>query len=261
MRKPTIKRRDFIKATAAGIASAPLTSLAADRAVDADVLLKGGTLYDGTGKPGRQGDVAIRGERIVAVGSFKVGKVGRLIDCTGLVVTPGFIDLHTHSDRSITKGKCRVNLNYLTQGCTTVITGNCGLGPDDTGKYFEDIDCNGAGTNIAHLIAHGPVRKLGMKNAKRPATAEELVRMRAIVDKAMRLGTWGLSTGLIYNWSCYGDTDELVELSKVVARHGGLYVSHIRGEADNLCKAVSEAASSPEFVGELGFGEVSKLMI
>ena len=182
-------------------------------AADADVLLKNGTIYDGTGGPSRLGDVAIRGDRIVAVGSFSVGNVGRVVDCTGLVIAPGFIDLHTHSDRSITKDGTRVNLNYLRQGCTTVVTGKCGLSPDDTKKYFDEIDRAGAGTNIIHLVGHGPVRRAGMNNAKRPPTPDELKRMKGIVAGAMRLGAWGFSTGLIYDWSCYGGTDKLVELA------------------------------------------------
>lgn len=96
-------------------------------------------------------------------------------------------------------------------------------------------------SNIIHLVPHGPVRRAGMGNANRPSTPDELKRMKGIADAAMREGAWGLSTGLIYNWSCYADTDELVELAKVVARHGGLYVSHIRGEGDTLCDAVREA--------------------
>jgi len=216
-------------------------SAACGSPVDADVLLQGGLIFDGTGSEGTSGDVAIRGERIVAVGRFESGKVDRLIKCRGLVIAPGFIDLHTHSDCSIYKPKMRANLNYMTQGCTTVVTGNCGGGRGDVGKFLDQIDEHGAGTNVIHLLPHGPVRKEVIGNANRPPTAEELQRMKELVAKGMREGAWGISTGLIYVPSLYADTDELVELSKVVARHGGLYVSHIRNEGPTLKEAICEA--------------------
>jgi len=210
-------------------------------AVDADLLLQGGTIFDGTGSDGTIGDVAIRGERIAAVGRVDADKVGRVIDCRGLIVAPGFIDLHTHSDRTVVQPALRNTLNYLTQGCTTSVTGNCGLGPNKTAEYLNRIDHDGAGTNVIHLIPHGPLRRAGMGNAKRPANAEEIQRMKALIDKAMQAGAWGMSTGLIYQWSCYADTDELVALAKAVGAHGGIYASHIRSEADHLVEAVAEA--------------------
>src|SRR5262245_30698828 len=99
--------------------------------VTADVVLKNATLVDGTGQPARQGDVAIKGDRIVAVGQFKWGGTPRVLDCTGLIVAPGFIDLHTHSDTPLTRKETAANVNYLTQGLTTAVTGNCGSGPAD----------------------------------------------------------------------------------------------------------------------------------
>ena len=209
--------------------------------VDADLLLKGGTIFDGSGSAGTIGDVAVRGERIVAVGSFDVGRIGRVIDCTGLAIAPGFIDLHTHSDRSVFNPATRNCRNHLMQGCTTCITGNCGLGPRDTAKYLDRVDSQGAGTNIVHLIPHGPLRQMGMGNAKRPAKPEEIRRMRTAIDEAMHAGAWGMSTGLEYNWSCYADLNELVELSKEVAAHGGIYASHIRDQSEGLIDAVAEA--------------------
>ncbi len=124
-------------------------------AVHADVLLQGGTIYDGSGAEPQVGDVALVGQRIIAVGRFEVGKVRRTISCAGLVVAPGFIDLHTHSDGALNNPQARRSLNYLLQGCTTVITGNCGSGPVDVGKYFAAIDRQGFGTNVIHLVPHG----------------------------------------------------------------------------------------------------------
>lgn len=186
-------------------------------AIDVDLLLRAGTIYDGTEADGQIGDVAIRGERIVAVGRFPVEKVGRIIDCKGLVVAPGFIDLHTHSDNPIIAAKTRVNLNYLIQGCTTVVTGNCGGGHVNVGEYFEKIDQDPAGTNVIHLVPHGSVRRSAMGSGTGVPTAEEMERMKSLVDQAMRDGAWGMSTGLIYVPGTYAKTDEIVELANMVA--------------------------------------------
>ena len=159
--------------------------------VHADFVLKGGTLIDGTGTPGRQADVAVIGEKIVAVGSFAVDPGARVIDVSSLVVAPGFIDLHTHSDSGITQPATRLNQNYLTQGVTTIVTGNCGLGVSDVAKYLAAIDAHGAGTNVIHLIPHGTVRSAVMGNAERPPTPSELERMKRLVERGMEAGAWG----------------------------------------------------------------------
>lgn len=223
------------------VSTSTTRSTAFAQATRADVLLAGGTIYDGTGSEGALGDVALRGDKIVAVGRFEVGEVGRTIDCKGLVIAPGFIDLHTHTDRPILKEKTRNNLNYLTQGCTTVVTGNCGGGPLDVGKLLDKVDEKGAGTNILHLVPHGAVRARVMKSENRAPTPDELDEMKQLVDQGMRDGAWGMSAGLIYVPSIFAQTDEIVELAKVVASHGGLYVSHIRDEGDKLLEAVAEA--------------------
>ncbi len=209
-------------------------------AIDVDVLLRSGTIYDGTGSEGTIGDVAIQGQRIAAVGHFDVDAVGRTIDCTGLVIAPGFIDLHTHCDKAVTQREKRLNLNYLTQGCTTVVTGNCGGGPIKVGEFLDRIDRQGAGTNVAHLVPHGSVRGAVMEDADRPPNPDELKRMKELVDAAVCEGAWGISTGLIYVPGTYAQTDELIELAKVAASHGGIYVSHVRDEADRLLESVRE---------------------
>ena len=114
-----------------------LSLLAADPPVQADIVIRGATLIDGTGKVGFQGDLAIRGERIVAVGAFQVAGQPRVIDGAGLIVAPGFIDLHTHSDKQLTEPGTRANLCYLLQGVTTVVTGNCSSGPVDVAAYLR----------------------------------------------------------------------------------------------------------------------------
>ncbi|MBW3600270.1 MAG: D-aminoacylase [Planctomycetes bacterium] len=211
--------------------------------IDCDLLLQGGLILDGAGAEGVIGDVAIRGEKIAAVGKFQTQRAGRVIDCRGLVIAPGFIDLHSHSDRSIAEPPTRANVNYVTQGCTTVVTGNCGGGPVDVADYFRRIDSAGAGTNIIHLLPQGSLRAEVMQRENRPPTADELSRMKELAEKAMQDGAWGMSTGLIYVPSSYAETDELVEIAQVVARQGGIYASHIRGEGTALLDAVAEAIS------------------
>lgn len=209
-------------------------------AADVDLVLRGGVIYDGSGADGRTGDVAIADGKIVAVGQVQ-GKAGRVIDCDGLVVAPGFIDLHTHCDSVATDATLRPNLNYLTQGCTTVVTGNCGGGAVDVADYFSKIDRQGAGTNVIHLVPHGSIRARAMGGENRAPTPAELEKIKQLLDQGMRDGAWGMSTGLIYAPGMFAKTDELIELSRVVAKHHGLYVSHIRNEAAELVDAVREA--------------------
>ncbi len=206
-------------------------------------VIRNATVVDGTGKPGYRGDVLITGDKITAVGEVGRADGAREIDGAGLVVCPGFIDLHTHCDTgspSITSKAGRPNANYVWQGCTTAVTGNCGGGPVDVAKYFAELE-GGAGTNVIHWATHNTIRTLVVGNADRPPTADEQARMEALVEKAMTDGAWGLSTGLIYNPGIYAKTEEVVGLAKAAAKHGGLYVSHIRHEGAGLLDAVEEA--------------------
>jgi len=223
-----------------GLSLARFATSAPAADVDADLLLCGGTIHDGSGAEPRVGDVAVRDGRIVAIGKVTPGKIGRTIDCRGLVVAPGLIDLHTHSDGTLAQPGVRPALNYLLQGCTTMCTGNCG-GGKDVAKFLQDVDANGAGTNIIHLVGHGSVRQAVLGSERRAPTAEELQRMQASVAQAMRHGAWGMSTGLIYAPGSYAQSEELVALAQVVAAHGGMYASHIRDEGDHLLAAVEEA--------------------
>lgn len=226
-----------------GLAPALLSVLiaAADAPIEADVVIRGATLYDGSGNPGVNGDLALKGERIVGIGKFAVAGQPRIIDGKGLIVAPGFIDLHTHSDDALTRPKTGANLCYLFQGVTTVVTGNCGSGPVDTAAYFQKLEKNTIGSNVIHQVPHNNVRQQVMRNANRPPTDEELKKMEALVDQAMRDGAWGLSTGLIYTPGSYAKTDELIALAKVAAKHGGFYASHIRDEGTGVFAATDEA--------------------
>lgn len=213
----------------------------ADAAIEADVVIRGATLHDGNGKPGVVGDLAIRGERIVGVGRFEVAGKPRVIDGTGLVVAPGFIDLHSHSDTPLTRPATRANLSFLKQGVTTVVTGNCGFGPENVADYFKTIESGGIGSNVIHQVPHNSVRRAVMQNANRAPTAAELARMEQLVEQGMKDGAWGLATGLIYNPGTYARTDELIVVARAAARHGGFYASHIRDEGAGLLAAVEEA--------------------
>jgi N-acyl-D-amino-acid deacylase len=211
-----------------------------ERAIEADVVLRGALLCDGTGAPGKIGDLAIKSDRIVAIGQFKTVGNPRILDCTGLVIAPGFIDLHTHSDYPLQANATKANKNYLTQGVTTVVTGNCGSGPVDVAAYFKKMEAGGIGSNVIHQVPHNSVRSAVMGNANRAPTPAELLKMEKLVDKGMRDGAWGLATGLIYNPGTYSKTDELIALARVSAKHGGFYASHIRDESTGVMIALAE---------------------
>lgn len=217
--------------------------------VEADVVIRGATVYDGTGAPGQVGDVAVKGEKIVAVGKFAVAGKPRIIDGKGLVVAPGFIDLHTHSDTPLTKKETRANLCYTRQGVTTVVTGNCGLGPVDVAGYFKTLEKGGIGTNVIHQIPHNSLRQLVMGNANREPTDAELKKMVDLVEQGMRDGAFGMSTGLIYNPGTYSKIEELIALAKVVARFGGFYASHIRDEGSAVMVALDEILTIARMAG------------
>ena len=213
----------------------------AEQPIQADVLFQGATIYDGTGNPGIEGDLAVRGDKIVGVGKLPSVRADLTIDCRGLVMAPGFIDLHNHSDRQVIATGTRAVVNYLTQGCTTIVTGNCGSGPVDVGDYYRKIDAAGVGTNVAHLLPQGSLRGYVMETAQHAPTADELAKMKQLADTAMQDGAWGMSTGLIYVPSSYAQTDELTQIAKIVSAHGGIYASHIRNENVRLLAAVDEA--------------------
>jgi len=216
--------------------------LAADP-IEADLVLRGGTVYDGSGGEAMPADVAIKGDQIIAVGAFEIAGEPRVIDCEGLIVAPGFIDLHSHSDDGIVQPKTRQNANFLLQGCTTIVTGNCGFGPTDVADYFHKIEAAGAGTNVLHLLPHGSLRKRVVGDANRPPSPTELAEMARLAERAMHDGACGMATGLIYTPGSFSKTDELVALAAIVARHRGIYASHIRNEGRELLESLDEILS------------------
>ncbi len=220
----------------------PLLCLAllAAAPVEADLVLRSGTICDGGEEAGFVGDVAIKGDRIVAVGKVEVRSGTRVIDAEGLVIAPGFIDLHSHSDGPILEPRTRLNANFLTQGCTSVVTGNCGSGPVDVAAYYRKIDEHGAGTNVLHLVPHGSLRRQVMRSENRAPSPAELAKMKDLTDKAMQDGAWGMATGLIYVPGSFSKTEELVALAEVVGKHQGIYASHIRNEGGQLLESLDE---------------------
>ncbi|MGZ4132795.1 MAG: N-acyl-D-amino-acid deacylase family protein [Actinomycetota bacterium] len=238
-----------------------------------DLLLRGARVVDGTGNPWRHDDVAVAGDRIVAVGRLDPSDAGVVVDAKDRYVAPGFVDIHTHSDIGILQDPSAENI--VRQGVTTHVTGNCGGSPapvDEAtralaeeqfpdyghpvayawstfGEYLDVVEAKGVGVNVAPLIGHGTVRLAVLGYEQRPPEPAELDRMRAYVDEAMRAGAFGMSTGLVYPPGCFGETDEIVALAEVVAGYGGLYASHIRGERETVVEAVTECIAIGERAG------------
>ncbi|MCH8814056.1 MAG: D-aminoacylase [Chloroflexi bacterium] len=225
-----------------------------------DLLIRGGTVYDGTGSPGAPADVGIRDGVIVAVGDID-GAGNRTIDAGGMSIAPGFIDVHAHDDAAILGGSMDFK---LLQGVTTDIVGNCGAGVapmgdrlmpgaelvlgsgvaptwSSFGEYMEEIDRSSLALNVGCLVPHGAVRFRRMGMDARAPTDGEMSEMRADVAEGMEAGALGLSTGLIYPPGTFAKTREIIELARVAAAAGGIYASHIRNEADGLLDAVAEA--------------------
>jgi len=217
-----------------------------------DVLIKNGRVVDGSLRPSFRAEVAVKDGRIVDVARSIRGKASKIIDAKGLYVTPGFIDLHTHVDDGMYFPENRACLNYLTQGVTTVIVGQCGRSAWPIFEKAEDLIktwSKGIGPNAALLIGHGDVREIVMGMEEREPTSEELEKMKALVKEAMEQGACGFSTGLTYLPGTYGQTDEVIELVKVIVPYGGIYHTHTRNEGDKLIEAVKEAIEIAEKSG------------
>jgi N-acyl-D-aspartate/D-glutamate deacylase len=215
-----------IAATLAG----PSRPLAA--AVEVDVLLAGGEVYDATGAKARRADVGIRGDRIVFVGdAAKAGvKATRTIDVSGLVVAPGFIDTHTHAGDDLASPEKKGNVNFLMQGVTTVVVGNDGGGTFNVAATLKKWEEQGIGTNGMQLVGFGAVRTQVLGRGDVQPTPEQLTEMRGLVRKGMEEGAFGFSTGLFYTPQNYSKTEEVIELAKVAGEMGGVYDSHLRDE-------------------------------
>jgi N-acyl-D-amino-acid deacylase len=212
-----------------------------------DLAIINGRIVDGTGNPWFYGSVAIKGDRIVKVGAVDPQRAARVIDAKGMIVAPGFIDVHTHVEGNL--GEVPTADNFIYMGVTSLVTGNCGSSALQVGDFLSKLEAKGISVNIATLVGHGSVRREVMKEDARDPSSEELDRMRAIVDRAMREGAVGISTGLIYVPGTYAKTAEVAELAKVVARHGGVYATHMRDEGNQVTDSIKEALTIGEQAG------------
>lgn len=204
-----------------------------------DVLVRNGKIIDGTGNSWYYADIAVKDGKIVAIGKLSNAQASKTIDAKGLIVAPGFIDVHAHIEGGIFERPTADN--YIYDGVTTVITGNCGSSADSMKDFFRQLDSMHTSINVASLIGHNTVRKQVMGLDDRLATPEEQKKMEELVAQAMREGAVGLATGLIYLPGMYSNTAEVVGLAKSAASYGGLYASHIRNEESKVVEAINEA--------------------
>jgi len=218
----------------------------ASSAAEFDLVISHGRIVDGTGNPWFEGDVAIKDGRIAEIGRIAAERGVRVIDAKGMIVAPGFIDVHTHVEGGIASNPTADN--FIRMGVTSVITGNCGGSILKLGEWFAKLEQDGISINLGSLVGHNAVRRAGMQgDFDRPPTPEELQRMRDLVDRAMREGAVGLSTGLEYIPGTYAKLDEIAELAKVAAQYGGLYATHMRNEGEQVEQSIKESLA----VGEL----------
>lgn len=198
-----------------------------------DLIIKNGTVYLGDGSGARQLDIAVCQQRICGV--YPSGqhdkKANKTIDASGKIVSPGFIDPHTHTLEELLSQDKNANLNYLTQGVTTVVNGNDGDAPVDIAALAKQLKHNGTGTNVALLAGHNSIRAQVMGKENRHATTREIEQMSALLSKAMEDGALGLSTGLYYVPGSYAATEEVIHLAQVAAQYGGIYDTHLRDES------------------------------
>ncbi|MEA1886555.1 MAG: D-aminoacylase [Bacteroidota bacterium] len=230
-----------------------------------DLIITGGVVYDGLGKPAREVDIAIRDDRIVLVGeNLARQRAGRIIQADGMAVSPGFIDMHTHTDIGLLANPLAES--HIRQGITTEISGNCGSSPfpvadevyeemkkvlkeeydinldwKDINGFFRRLEEKGMALNYVTLLGQGDLRGKVVGFDDRPATPEQIARMKTILEENIKAGAWGLSTGLEYAPGSYATTEEIIELCHVVAASDGIYASHMRDEGDTLLEAMDEA--------------------
>lgn len=236
-----------------------------------DILIRNGFVVDGSGNPWFKADVGICGGKIAKVGNLGSAQADTIVNAKGLVVSPGFIDIHSHSDLSVLanpKAESKVR-----QGVTTDVVGNCGnsaapalgqalervkrilqeyevsLSWSSFGDYLKRLDEQGIAINFAPLVGHGTIRRCVIGLEKRAPTNDELEKMKSFVVEAMEAGAFGLSSGLVYPPGRFAGTGELIELCKVVAKFDGIYASHIRGERETMVSAVKEAIEIGEKSG------------
>lgn len=207
--------------------------------INADLLIRNGKIIDGTGNSWYHGDVAIKDGKIIKMGYIADIQATKTIDAKGLIVAPGFIDVHGHIEGGIINTPTANN--YIFDGVTTVITGNCGGSADNISTFFQEINKTKPSINVATLFGHNTVRSQVMKRDNRTPTAAEQKQMENLVEQAMKQGAVGLSTGLIYIPGTFAKTEEVSALARSAAKYKGVYASHIRNEENSAVDAVNEA--------------------
>jgi N-acyl-D-amino-acid deacylase len=206
-------------------------------AQDYDLVIRNGRVIDGTGNPAYFADVAVKDGRIVVIGKVS-GIATTEVDAKGLVVAPGFIDVHTHAENVVSNPRAE---NFVRMGVTTIVTGNCGGSALNVAGFFQRIEETKVSVNVATLIGHNTVRSNAMGGSvNRPPTDEELAKMKSLVEQAMKDGAVGISTGLIYLPGVFAKTEEIIELAKVASAYNGIYASHIRGEGTTILNSLNE---------------------
>src|SRR4051812_36406607 len=228
----------------AGLAAGPRAWRAPEPAYD--LVITNARVVDGAGNPWFRADVAVKGGRIARVGRVAAAEGERGIDARGQVVAPGFIDVHTHVENIYEQPDAE---NFVRMGVTTLVTGNCGGSALDVGKFLGRASDTHVAVNLATLVGHNTVRRAVFGEANRVPTPEELEKMKALVERAMRDGAVGLSTGLYYVPGAYAKTDEVVELAKVAARFGGVYATHMRNEGGGVADSIRESIEIGEKAG------------
>jgi len=235
--------RGLMLFAAAGVLAAAVTAQAP---VPYDLVIRGGQVLDGAGNPWVVADVAVRQDGIVAIGPGLMGRGQREIDARGLVVSPGFIDTHTHARRGIFEVPTADN--YVRQGVTTIFEGPDGGSPVPLRPFLEKITALGISPNWGMFIGQGSVREAVIGRVDRKATPDEIGRMKDLVREGMLDGAFGLSTGLFYVPGIFTPTDEVIALASVAGAMGGMHVSHMRNEASGVIDSVKETIA----VGEQG---------
>jgi N-acyl-D-amino-acid deacylase len=238
---PTTRVLASLVLAAIALALPPAGATLARQPEPGGLLVRGGRLVDGTGVPARAADVRIRGDAIAEVGPSLAPAPGeRIVDAAGLVVAPGFVDMHSHADRGLEDDPAAES--QIRQGITTAIVGQDGGGTLPVARLFETVERVRPSINVAALVGHGAVRSVVLgADFRRAATPQEIEVMKALVERGMRDGALGLSSGLEYDPGFYATTDEVVELARIAARHGGYYASHVRDEENRVLEAWREA--------------------
>ena len=210
----------------------------------ADLRIDNAKIYDGTGNAFYLGSVTVRAGKIDSI--TRAGTPAKLVpaattivDARGLALAPGFIDVHTHADDDLFR--LPLAENFIRNGVTTLVIGNCGGSPTDIGAYFKRLSETGSATNVAALIGHNSVLRAVGDVGDAPLSDKQLTDAKAIVRKAMEDGAVGFSTGLIYTPGTYSPTEEIIELAKVAGEYGGIYASHMRSESTEILSAIDEA--------------------